>query len=139
MTNHEITFGHFGHSDIPNYLSEAPFNVQLIDIRKNKIDDTEEIITFTIWDGSRALGTTKNIYYTSNLTKPQIIYHYLTEAAYDSDDERELDELLWRVIRITESEVFQEYEKTNNLYKMRCITFNPTKATVILIPEYPSS
>ena len=61
MDTNEITFGHFGLSGIPHYLSEAPFNVQLIDIRKNKIDDKEEIITLTIWDGSREIGITEKM------------------------------------------------------------------------------
>ena len=54
MTKNEITHGHFGNSGIPKYLSDTPFNVQLIKISKTEIDD-EEITTITIWDGLREL------------------------------------------------------------------------------------
>ena len=57
MDKNDISYGHFGHSGVPSYLSEAPFNVQLIKITKTRLDDNEDIINFTIWDGSRELGT----------------------------------------------------------------------------------
>ena len=53
----EVDFNTFGISGIPNHLSEKPFNVQLVSVSNQLTEDDEEIITLTLWDGSRELST----------------------------------------------------------------------------------